>query len=76
MNQSFQKAATACKRIIEATGYPVHYFAYGVEIFAMMVPYFSVCPPTHAFEYCHHALTGANILLSVLLHLHHRHQND
>jgi hypothetical protein len=64
------------KRIIEVTGHPVLFFADGVEIFAILVPYFSKCAPTHAFEYSHHALTCAHVLLGVLLHLHHRHQND
>jgi uncharacterized membrane protein YraQ (UPF0718 family) len=76
MNLSHHKVATAFKRIIEVTGQPVHYFAAGVEIAAILVTYISECPPTHAFEYSHHALTCANVLLSVLLHRHHNHHKD
>lgn len=73
MNRSYHKVATWFKHVIEATGYPVHYFGYAVEAFAYLAPHFGMFHPTHAFEVCHQALFFANLVLSVQLHRYHHH---
>lgn len=67
---------TVFSHFVQVVGFPVHYFAHGVDLGFALLIVLSVLHPTHEFELSIAGLTLANMVLGLLLEEHHRTQQN